>query len=404
MEESSATVDPTTWDAEQFDHLAPQLHARLHDGVAHLRAQHPVARSEQHGGFWVVTGYEEVLQVAQDWESFSSEHGITVPSHPTSMPAIPEQVDPPLHREFKRLINAWFTPAVVAKQEEATREIVTRLIDDFVEAGRCDFMEDFASPLPGRVFFELVLHAPPDEMEEVNRLSTLASVPTTAEAIDARIKILGWINDFVEGRRQEPRRDDVVDAVMHAEIQGRPITQQEIIGVLQLLLFGGLDTTAGALGMMMIRFCTEPEIPKLLRAQPELLVPAVEELLRLDGPFIFIARTAMRDTEVAGQLIEEGDRVLISWVGANHDEREFRCPADFDLDRASNRHIAFGAGPHRCAGSNLARMNIRLAVAELLRRLDDLRLADGPAIDFNSMYSRSPKSVPITFTPGPRAR
>jgi cytochrome P450 len=406
MTQASPAADPLSpeWCANGFDHFAPELALELHETLAYMREHHSVAHSENHGGFWVVTGYEEVLRVAQNWETFSSEHGITVPSHPTSMPAIPEQVDPPLHREFKRLINAWFTPAVVAKQEDETRALVTRLIDEFVEDGKCDFMADFARPLPGIVFFEMVLHAPADELEEINRLSTLASIPTTREAIDARIAMLGWIGEFVERRRKEPSRGDVIDAILNAEIQGRDITHDEIVGVIQLLLFGGLDTTAGALGMTMIRFCREPEIPKLLRDQPEVIPDAVEELLRLDGPFIFIARTAMRAAEVGGCPIKKDDKVLISWVGANRDEKEFESPTEFDLERKSNRHVAFGAGPHRCAGSNLARMNIRIALAELVRRLDDLRLADGAEpIEYNSMFSRSPAAVPITFTPGPRA-
>jgi cytochrome P450 len=196
---------------------------------------------------------------------------------------------------------------------------------------------------------------------------------------------------------------DVVDAVLNAEIEGRPITQIEIVGVLQLLLFGGLDTTAGALGQMMIRFCLEPEIPTLLRARPELIPDAVEELLRLDGSFLCIGRTAMRDTEIGGKAIKAGDKVLLSWASANRDEDEFPCPAAFDLERASNRHISFGGGPHRCAGSNLARMNLRIAVAEIVRRMDDIRLQDGAEqIDFHSAFSRAPVSVPLTFTPGAR--
>jgi cytochrome P450 len=260
-------------------------------------------------------------------------------------------------------------------------------------------MAEFAQPLPGRVFFEMFLHAPADEMDEVNRLATMASTPTTPEAIDARIKMLQWIGEFAERRRAEPRRDDVVDAVLHAEIEGRPITDIEVVGVLQLLLFGGLDTTAGALGMMMLRFCQQPEIPALLRERPELVNPAVEELLRLDGPFIFIARRAMKDAEVGGCPIKQGDPVLVSWASANRDEDEFPNPDVFDPERSSNRHIAFGAGPHRCAGSNLARMNLRISVTELLRRLDDLRLADGADTQpYSPGYSRAPELVPITFT------
>lgn len=387
------------WLAQHFDHLSPLVQRDLYGTLDRLRADHPVAHSDEHGGFWMVSRYADVLRVAQDWETFSSEHGITVPGGPTTVPAIPEQLDPPLHREFKRLINAWFTPAVVQQQEQATRAIVTRLIDGFVDAGRCDFMTQFARLLPGQVFFDLVLHAPPEELAEVNAMANLASVPTTPEAREARGAMLRWIAGFAARRREEPPRGDVVDAVLTAEIEGRPITDQEVVGVLQLLLFGGLDTTAGALGMMMMRFCREPEIPALLRADPDLIPAAVEELLRLDGPFALIARTAMRDAEIGGCPVARGDKVLMSWVSANRDVGEFHRPDDFVIDRASNRHLAFGAGPHRCAGSNLARMNLRIAVDELLRRLDHLRLADdAEPIHFHGVYSRSPASVPITFT------
>ncbi len=405
MDEASAEPITDEWCAEHFDHLSPQVGRELHETLERVRTQCPVAHSDQHGGFWVAAGYEEVLSVAQDWATFSSEHGITIPGGPApagSTPAIPEMVDPPLHREYKRLINAWFTPAVVSRQEQATRDLVTRLIDDVIEVGTCDFMTAFAKPLPGLVFFEMVLHAPADELDEINRCANLASNPSTPEAREARGAMLRWIGEFAERRRAEPAQDDVVDAILNAEIDGRPITQREVVGIIQLLIFGGLDTTAGALGQMMIRFCRQPEIPALLRERPELIPDAVEELLRLDGPFIAIGRTAMADTELSGRSIKRGDRVLISWASANRDEHEFDRPHRFDLDRESNRHIAFGAGPHRCAGSNLARMNLRIAVGEIVRRLEDLRLATDGEISFHSSYSRSPVSVPISFTPGSR--
>src|SRR5207344_404597 len=147
-----------------------------------------------------------------------------------------------------------------------------------------DFMDAFAQPFPGLVFFDQFLHAPADELMEINRLAAIASTPYTQEAIEARINILGWIGEFADRRRDEAPKGDVVDAVLAAEIEGRPITREEIVGVIQLLLFGGLDTTAGALGMIMVRFCNEPAIPELLRARPDLVPDAVEELLRLDGP------------------------------------------------------------------------------------------------------------------------
>ena len=387
------------WCARHFDHISPELALNLHETLATMRADHPVARSEEHGGFWVLTRYEDVLKVAQDWRTFSSARGVSVPDTKMVVKAIPEHLDPPLHREYKRLINAWFTPAAVAPYEEPTRALVNRLIDGFVDAGECDFMADFARPFPGLAFFDLILNAPSERLAEINEMATSASVPTNPDRGKAWQGMYAWISEFVETRRREGPRGDVVDAVIAAEIEGRPILDEEIIGVVQLLILGGLDTTAGALGQIMIRFCHEPEIPALLRRQPERIHDAVEELLRLEPPFIAIARTATADVEIDGHHIEEGDKVLIYWASANRDEAEFGCPAHFDLERPANRHLAFGAGPHRCAGSNLARLNLRVALEELVRRLDDVRLQDdAEPIHFHSVLNRAPLTVPITFT------
>jgi cytochrome P450 len=393
------------WCAHHFDHLSPALAADMHATLARMRANHPVTWSDAHGGFWVVTGYEDVLRVVQDWQTFSSAEGVNVPRSPVKVNAIPEVMDPPGHRQYKRLINAWFTPAVVARHEPATRALVTRLIDGFVEDGRCEFMDAFAKPFPGRAFFELVLHAPSDRVAELSDLATTAATPGHPERPQAWAGMAAWIDELVARRRGRGRvgdePGDVVDAVIGAEIDGAPITDHDIQGVIQLLILGGLETTAGALGQFMIRFCRQPEIPARLRAEPERLPVAVEELLRLDPPFVAIARTATRDTELGGYRVRAGEQVLVSWASANRDAGEFACPHAFDLDRPANRHLSFGAGPHRCAGSNLARMNLRIALEELLARLDELRLQDGAEpIRYHSILSRSPQAVPIEFAPG----
>jgi cytochrome P450 len=391
------------WCADHFDHLSPDLAAELHATLARMRDDHPVTWSDQHGGFWVVTRYEDVLRVAQDWQTFSSAQGVNVPAPATPVNAIPEVMDPPRHREFKRLINAWFTATVVARYEDATRALVTRLIDRFVEDGRCEFMDAFARPLPGLTFFEQVLHAPATEVPRLYDLAAAASNPGHPGRAEAWRGMAGWIADLVAERRSRPPVGDVVDAVLAAEIEGRPITDHEIEGVIQLLIFGGLETTAGALGQFVIRFCEDPAVPDRLRAEPDLVARAVEELLRLDPPFVAVARTATRDAEIGGHRIEAGQRVLFYWASANRDAGEFACPHAFDPERDSNRHLSFGAGPHRCAGSNLARMNLRVALEELLARLHDVRLADGAEpIRYHSVLNRSPEAVPITFTPGPR--
>ena len=393
------------WVSHHFDHLSPVFARELHPTLARARSLCPVAHSDQHGGFWVLTKYEDVLRVAQDWETFSSELGITVPYQPpaSSMKILPVAVDPPLQRTFKRLVNAHFTPAKVGPWEEPTRVLVNQLIDAFIERGECDFMTEFARPLPGLAFFNFALHAPTDELEQVNHWATLASLTHLEESRDGLMKLAGWIAKFIERRRADGPRGDVVDAVLDAEIDGRAITLQEAIGTIHLLILGGLETTAGVLGATMMRFCEHPEIPALLRARPDLIPQAVEELLRLDGSFICIGRTARHDTELNGHPVQAGERVLMYWASANRDEAEFAAPDAFDLDRERNRHIAFGAGPHRCVGSNLARMNLRVAIGEVVRRLHDIKLQPGADIDFHSTFNRAPLSVPITFTPGERA-
>jgi cytochrome P450 len=391
------------WVEQHFDYLSPALAQDLHSTLARTRSRCPVAHSDQYGGYWIATDYENVLRVAQDWQTFSSELGITVPAPSaaaaggSNMKIYPVTIDPPLQRTFKRLINAYFTAAVVNEWETPTRSIVTQLIDGFIGSGQCDFMDAFARPFPGLAFFDLALHAPSEDLEEVNRYATATSRP---DAGDSLMKLAAWIAEFVKERRRQGPRGDVVDAVINAQIESRPITEAEAIGTIHLLILGGLETTAGVLGMAMQRFCEHPEIPAMLRAHPERIPAAVEELLRLDGSFVCIGRTARHDTELSGKSIKQGEPILIYWAAANRDEHEFENPDTFDLDRTRNRHLAFGAGPHRCAGSNLARMNLRVALEELVTRLHDVKLQTGAEIEYHSTFNRAPLSLPITFRPG----
>jgi cytochrome P450 len=393
------------WVTRHFDHLSRDLALSLHPTLARARSLCPVARSDAYdGGFWVLTRYEDILAVAQDWEAFSSELGITVPFSPPpdpSMKILPVGVDPPLQRTFKRLVNAHFTPARIAPWEEPTRALVNRLIDGFIERGSCDFMTEFARPLPGLAFFDLALHAPADDLARVNDWATRASLTREEGAHEALRSLARWIGGLIARRRAQGPCGDVIDAVLDAEIEGRPITMPEAIGTIQLLILGGLETTAGVLGAAMVRFCQQPSILERIASHPERIAEVVEELLRLDGSFICIGRTARRDTSIAGQEIKAGERVLLYWASANRDEAEFADPDTFSLDRERNRHIAFGAGPHRCVGSNLARMNLRVALDVLARRLRDVALAPGADIDYHSTFNRAPLTVPITFTPGP---
>ncbi|MGW1028575.1 cytochrome P450 [Streptomyces sp. NPDC002577] len=404
MEETTSKAGPLPddWCSDHFDHLSPELAATMPDTMARMRELCPVAHSEEHGGFWVVTRYEDALNVAQHWEAFSSAHGLSVNPSPTVVRNLPVEADPPEHRIYKRLINPFFTPAAIAPREQSTRDLVTRLIDGFIEDGSCEFMDAFARPFPSLAFFDLALNAPADDLERVAYLASKSSTPDDPEARECWLGLYHWIKEFLRQRREQPPCGDVVDAVLNAQVDGRPISDDEAIGTVQLLILGGLETTAGALGLMFNRFCNEPEIPALLRQKPELIASAVQELLRLDPPFVSVGRTAVRDTEIGGCPVKRGEKVLIHWASANRDDTEFSDPDAFELGREQNRHLSFGAGPHRCAGSHLARLNLRIALEELLRRLEDIKLQEGTEMTYHRGLTRSPVSLPITFTPGPR--
>ena len=274
--------------------------------------------------------------VAQDWETFSSELGVSVPATQMTVQAIPEHVDPPLHRVYKRLINAYFTPAAVAPYEEPTRALVTGLIDGFIEAGRCDFLTEFARPFPGLAFFDLVLNAPSDEVAELNDLATTASMPNNPEAAaSAGRRCTKWIAEFVEQRRRPaaPRRRRRRHPARRdrgpADHRRRDPRHDP-----------ALDPRRARDHGRRARALHDPVLPGAARSRrcsaesPSSFPTAVEELLRLEGPFIAIGRTARHDAEIGGHPIKEGEKVLIYWASANRDEAEFPDADTFDLDRA----------------------------------------------------------------------
>ncbi len=218
------------WVQDHFDYVSDELAHDLHGTLARARELCPITHSDAWGGYWVATKYEDVLRIAQDWDTFSSQLGVTIPQNDSIALAIPEHIDPPIHREYKRLINAYFTPAVVAQYEDRTRALVHRLMDDFIEKGECDFQEAFAVPFPAMAFFEFVLNAPSDEVVRLSELSTGASNVTNPDSAACWKGLTDWIDIFLEQRQKEPARGDVVDAVLAAEIEGRPITYPECPG------------------------------------------------------------------------------------------------------------------------------------------------------------------------------
>ena len=381
-----------------FDHLAVSAMAEPFDVLRELRDRCPVAHSKTYDGFWVLTRYGDVNRAAHDPQRFTSTKGVTIPHHgfPISLPPI--ELDPPLHRQFRSPLLEHFSPGKVAEREDEIRHQVTELIDGFIADGRADLAQQLTIPLPAFVtsrFFGF-----PEE--DLDRLHAWA---VRILATNGDLEVVGETFQYLMGvyeDRQAHPRDDIPSVVLTIEVDDRPISQMEFLCMMNMLFVAGLDTTANAGAYMFEHIARHPDIRRRLTDEPALIPGAIEEFLRYLTPLPAMARTTTEDVTIGDVTIPAGERVLLHWMAANHDPAEFPDPDEFVIDRLPNRHFSFGAGVHRCLGSNLARLELRVALEEVLRRIPDYRLADDAPVARYPGVTRGISALPVTFTPGPR--
>ncbi len=389
---------------ENFDHHAPEFAEDPWTVYETLRDKCPVLHTEAHGGYWVVSRYRDVAAIARDDGTFLSSQGITIPA--ASGLSIPIDIDPPEFFSYRKLLQPLFSPSAVARLEPAIRAVATDLIDEVIEDGRCDIHDALAKPLPARMTFQM-LGFPPDIWRDY--VDTLeGGIPDNDEARQQAMsrfsRFFEVITETKAARRREPK-DDIVSFLQSAEIEGRPLTEEEIDAVINLILAGGLLTTTDAIGNALIYLERDREARRRLIEEPELMRSAIEEFLRYEAPVTGLARTVSKDCEVDGQTIRKGEKVLMLWASANRDEEEFPSPDEVILDRHPNRHVAFGVGIHRCLGSNFGRLEFQIALEEVLRRMPDYTIGLDeirPSPDVGTTYGRL--AIPMTFKPGPRER
>ncbi|MFC5750826.1 cytochrome P450 [Actinomadura rugatobispora] len=383
-----------------IDLYDPTLPEHLHGVLAHARSQCPVTHSSSHGGYWLVTDYAGVRSVLKDAETFSSAHGITVPHRPEEPPMPPLHVDAPIHRDYRQLLNPFLTPSALAPHVGTLRRATVELIEAFADRGRCELLTELAMPVPALGLARIILAADDeDEIRELQKATMLIGSENAGEGFVALQRVARNVLDAriaaVE-RGTAPPRDDVLAALLNGTVEGRPLTDQERIGTLMILLLGGLDTTTNAIANIVYHVATTPGLEDRLR-DPAWVSRGLDEFLRMDSPVQYTARYVTKDTEVGGRKLCPGDWVVAHLGSANRDEDQF-TPADrLTFDRESNRHLAFGLGRHRCVGSNLARLQITVVFEELLARVSDIRLAPGTDVSFTSGMSRKPKRLDITF-------
>jgi cytochrome P450 len=344
-----------------------------------LRAMSPVCWNDV-TKFWALLKYEDVRFVSSNPALFSSAKGITIPD-----PEMPSPVqegnlifsDPPRHRQLRKLINAGFTRRQVAHLEPKIREIVRGILDGLEPGSVHEFAEEISAPLPTRLIAELI-GAPPDDWEQFRAWSDAATGTADPEIELDPFVAMGQLYEYfqklIAARRAEPR-DDLLSVLAEAEIDEHRLTDEDLLNFSFLLLVAGNETTRNLIALGTLALIAHPNQCRLLVDDHALIPGAVEEMLRWNSPVVHMARTATTDIEIRGQLIAEGDTVVMLYGSANRDEDIFGADSEqFKVTRHPNPHIAFGCGEHSCVGAQLARLEASVLFDELLRRFPKLEL------------------------------
>jgi cytochrome P450 len=317
-------------------------------------------------------------------------------------PLIPLQIDPPEHAEYRRILDPLFTPREMARREPGITALVNEMIDRFADRGKCDFHAEFAVPLPCTVFLRL-LGLPLEDLESflawkdgVIRPEGVSNPKEHREAAAPAAKqIYEYFDRAIDDHIDSPR-DDVLSALITADLEGRPLTREELLDICFLFLIAGLDTVTDSLDCFFVYLARHPDQRRLLVEQPDILASAIEEMLRWETPVPGVARVAVQDVDVAGCPVGKGERVSPLLGAANTDPAEFPDPDIVDFRRNPNRHRAFGGGPHRCLGSHLARIELRVALREFHRRIPDYEIPAGVTLTYTRGL-RSVEALPLTF-------
>lgn len=388
----------TDW-ATDFDHTDPVWAADPFPIWDQLRSSCPVAHTERYGGAWLPLTHDLVSEVAYDTDHFSSRSIIVTRSRPGDIAPIgiapPISSDPPFHHGARRLLLPEFTPKAIAPLESFTRDYCRGLLDAVEGNDMVDAAIDYGQHIPVRVIAKM-LGFP---AEDADRFRTF--VYDALERVDRppaeRAETIGHLVEYISAQMAEHEaepRDDLTTYLLNAEMDGEPITNQHVFGTIALLLLAGIDTTWSAIGASIWHLAHNREDRERLVAEPELVPTAIEEFLRAYAP-VTMARLVKDDFDFHGCPMKTDDWVLLPFPAANRDPEAFERADEVIIDRAENRHAAFGLGIHRCLGSNLARLELRIAIETWLERFPNFELADADAVRWSGGQVRGPRVLPI---------
>jgi len=389
----------------EIDLLDPQLFAqsREHDAFATLRRESPMFFHPEPGdgrGFWAMTTYEHVSAVARNHEAFSSAGGTQIADRRAEGKGHPSihNSDPPLHTALRGVTQPSFKMRKLKLREEPVRRTVQSLLNDCPRGEPFDFVEMVSIHLPMTVFGELlgVPEADRTKMVDWTNAIAVAGVNDPEMQERARAELFAYFRDLVKKRREHPE-EDLTTVLAHGEIDGRPMTQEEIDPYFILLVIAGNETTRSLLSGGLEELLRHPEQVAALRADPSKLPVAIEEMVRWISPVIHMRRTALRDVEMGGETIREGDKVVLWFSSANRDEHAFPNASRFDASRTPNPHLGFGQGIHFCLGAHLARLEVRAFFEEAFRRYGRMEVL-GPAVRESSNWFRGVSALPVRFS------
>ncbi|HUC27475.1 MAG TPA: cytochrome P450 [Streptosporangiaceae bacterium] len=389
--------------ATDFSHLEPEWAADPYPIQDDLRQRCPVAHTDRFGGGWLPTRYADVAEIAYDTERFSSRSIIMSNFRPPREAAPvggspPISSDPPFHHDARKLLLPAFTKTAVGRQEPGTRALCHALIDAFSGQDVVDAARDYAQHIPMRVIADM-LGFPAEDGPQFRRFveNTLEGVNLPPEERIARMSalfdyLLAQIHDHIDNPRE-----DLTTFLINAELYGRKLEPSHVAGTMALLLIAGIDTTWSAIGASLWHLAKEPADRERIVADPALLPVAMEEFLRAYAP-VTMARLVKNDMQWNGVDMKADDWILLSFPAANRDPAQFDRAADVVIDREVNRHAAFGLGIHRCVGSHLARMELRVALEVWLARIPDFTLADPSAVTWSTGQIRGPRTLPLRIS------
>ena len=400
--------EPVTDWATDFDHVDPGYAARAPEIWDELRQECPVAHSDRYGGTWLPVRHEDVCAIAKDTDTFTSNGVVVHDGRPDIPPPVgfapPITSDPPFHRIAREFLLPAFAPKPIEAKRESTRETCRELLDDLladVEAGRTDIVDaalGYTQHIPVRVIADM-LGVPRSDGDQFRVfIHRIMEEPGTELHVEYEDSIDFYLDKLIAQRATDPQ-DDLISHMTHAKIAGQPLEHEHVRGTCALLIVAGVDTTWSSIGASLWHMAQHPTDRGRWVEDPAVRPFAVEEFLRFYAP-VTMARLVAKDAEFAGHSMQANDWVLLPFPAANRDPEAFEDAGEFVIDRRRNRHVAFGLGIHRCLGSNLARMELTVALEEWMARVPDFELADPEGVTWSTGQIRGPRKLPVRILNG----